>query len=701
MNAAERKGRCARRLGSALLALSLAATAAGEATIKVDGLGWLGDREAEQSLALLLDLPKRETLDAGQLEDAALILLSTLNDAGYLAPELTVRFRDATGEEREQAVDGALSTPLPRPLEVTEARMHIKEGPRFQYRQIDFEGLTALTPAAARTFFRGEPMLISLPRERLHSPGRLARSLANLREELRQRGFAEARVRVVELQREVATGDVRLRVAVEEGPEHRVASLECVVRGDAPQPPATATADRLGRPWSALWEQDLAAWLRQWYYQRGYPDVQVRVRTDVRPAVAGGRAVAVVAEIAPGPQVRLGEVRFTGNGRTNERTLRRLVRVRDGDLFNPVAFDNGQARLSRLGIFRSIEMAAVPVDDATRDMVYDVAEGRREELSFLAGWGSYEQLRGGFEWRHFNLWGRAHTDNLQVVQSMKSSRGRYTYTVPELFGTTLDGSARLFGLHREELSFTRDEFGGNVSVQWPWRALHAQLTTGYTLQRFRITDNELATEPTDLKRTNSSSINFGFVRDRRDNPLTPLRGSRLFAQLELASRWLGGEVDYQQMRLGASYHTALGAGRWLHAAAVHGLVLTLGADDRELPVSVRFFPGGADSIRGYNEGEAAPRAASGEFVGAKSFLQLNVEVEQALAANWSAVVFVDALGIAARVADYPSAEELYSAGLGIRYRTPIGPVRLEYGHNLNRRTGDPSGTWHLSIGVPF
>jgi outer membrane translocation and assembly module TamA len=285
---------------------------------------------------------------------------------------------------------------------------------------------------------------------------------------------------------------------------------------------------------------------------------------------------------------------------------------------------------------------------------------------------------------------------------MKSTRGTYTYTVPELFGSTLDGSARLFGLHREERSFTRDEFGVNTSIQWPWRALHAQLTTGYTLQRFNITHNDLATEPTDLGQVNSSSINFGVVQDRRDNPLTPHRGTKLFAQVDWASRWLGGEVDYQQLRIGGSYHTSWGHGRWIHVGLVHGVVLTLGAtDDKDLPVNVRFFPGGDGSIRGYNDGEAAPRAANGQFVGAKSYVQLNVELEQALTSRWSVVLFGDGLGIAARIADYPFSEELYSVGLGVRYRTPIGPVRLEYGRNLNPRPLDPSGTVQLSIGVPF
>ena len=686
-------------LGLGLLGVGLRAETP---RLEVRGLGWLANREANQSLKMLLGTQAGTSLEASAIEDAALILISQLNDDGYLEPRITVHVRRADGSELEFPLDANLSAPLPRPLTATSARLQIQKGPRFTYREIKFTGLSAIPEAGARSFFIGEAMLLPLTDERAYSPGGLERSLGNLRAELLQQGYAEVVVQVADLQLDRTNGRVRLRIAVEEGTQRRVTALNSAVTSEGPAPPPEFAKDRLGKPWSSLWNQDTATALRRWYFQRGFPDVLVQLKAEAGPAAEGRQAVTVTAAITPGPLVRLGTVRFAGNPRTQDGPLRRLVRVENGGLFDPVAFDNGQSRLSRLGVFNTVDFKYDPVDGPTRDVLYQFVEGRRQEVNLLAGYGSYEELRGGIEWRHFNLWGLAHTDNLQVVESMKSSRGTYTYTVPELFGSTLDGSMRLFGLHREELAFTRDEYGATVSLQWPWRALHAQLTTGYTLQRLSNTHNDLATELTDPGRIRSASINFGIVQDRRDNPLTPHRGTKLFAQVELASRGLGGEVDYQQLRIGASYHTSWGHGRWVHVGFVHGVVLTMGSpDDRALPVNVRFFPGGDGSIRGYTDGGAAPRAANGQFIGAKSFVQLSLEFEQALTSRWSVVVFGDALGIAARIADYPFSEQLYSVGLGVRYRTPIGPVRLEYGHNLNPRPLDPAGTLQLSIGVPF
>jgi outer membrane translocation and assembly module TamA len=284
---------------------------------------------------------------------------------------------------------------------------------------------------------------------------------------------------------------------------------------------------------------------------------------------------------------------------------------------------------------------------------------------------------------------------------MKSTSGDYTYAVPELFGESIDGAARLFALRRKEIAFQRQEYGASFTLKRPISWLRAEGTAGYTLQKLGNRDNQLATQATDKEQLNAASVDFGLTGDHRDNPLRPRRGYRWFTQIELAARSLGGAAEYQRLELGAAYHTPWGDGRWVHVGVTHGVITTLGTTDATLPVNKRFFPGGDNSIRGYQNGEAAPRGADGLFIGAKSYLLLNLELEQALTPNWSAVAFVDALGTAAQLRDYPFAGRLYTAGLGVRYQTLIGPIRVEYGHNLNPRPGDPHGTWQISIGNPF
>jgi outer membrane protein insertion porin family len=688
--------------GSLIFMALLLLTPARSAEIAVDGLGWFGNRETARALSLLLGNNSSASLDAGAIEDAALILHYQLIQDGYGKARIEAAITLADGSQLTHDVDPALADPLPRPLEAQAVRFNVTRGVRFLIEEVRFEGLTVLEEEEARAFFVGETMLIQLDVDRVYSPAGVRRSLSNLEEELRLRGYADVTVKLAGESIDEATGLVKLRVAVNEGPLWHVNDVGVKLEGEGPVPPHDLLLDRSQRPWSPLWRQDTSTVLRRWYYERGYPDVRVRLASTARPERVEPRLVDVVARISPGPEVRIGEVKFTGNEYTREDSLRRLVRARTGALLDPVRVDNSQARLARLGVFDRVDVQYGDAGPGVRDIEFVVSEGRRQEVNLLAGWGSYEQLRGGVEWQHYNLFGRAHTNNLRLIQSIKSTRGDYRYTVPELFGTRVDGSARLFGLRREEFAFVREEYGANLSLTRPIRSISSIASLRYTFQRLRSTSNTLASSPTDRTQSDVASIDFRLVHDRRDSPLTPRHGHRAFLELEEASKVLGGEVDYQRLTVGGSYHTSWGRGRWIHAGLEHGLVTTFGSeDDHALPVNVRFFPGGDGSIRGYREGEAAPRAPDGRFIGAKSYLQLNTELEQAITPKFSAVLFVDAMGAAVQLEDYPFNHVLVSAGLGIRYHTLIGPVRLEYGYNLNRRDFDPTGALLISVGMPF
>jgi len=670
------------------------------AAFDVQGISWMGNRKAEQRLQLLIG-DKGANLDASTIEDASLVLFSSLAEDGYLAPNIRAEVTLASGVVQDYPLDAHLERPLPRPLTASAVKFQVERGVRFLVQELKFTGLHAIPEKHARSFFIGEEPLIPLPSERIYSPGRLQRSLNNLEESLRKLGYADAVVKAGAVEMDRATGHVRVAVDVQEGRRWMVTAVHFVTT-DGSTPPEHLTASRMGVPWNTPWRQDALTDLRKHYYALGFPDLQVSFSTAVQAQPDGTNGVTVTARITPGALVHVGAIRFAGNKFTHESTMRQLVKDKPGDVLDPIHFDNAQARISRLGVFRLVDLRYDPPDGGTRDVIFDVTEGRRQEVSLLAGYGSYEQLRGGVEWEHHNLWGLAHSSSLKFIQSMKSTAGDYVYNVPELFGTSVDGSARLFGLRREEPSFLHEEYGANVSVLWPLRGVGYTLTTGYTFRHVFDTNDELATQKTDQEASNVGSLNLGLVRDRRDSPLRPRKGYRLSVQAELADTAFGGDVTYQQIVLSASYHTNWAANRWIHLGVSHGVVLTLGSEgSAPIPISVLFFPGGEGSIRGYPHGEAAPRAPDGQFVGAKTYLQANAELEQALTKNISVVVFADALGEAAQLEDYPAAEELYAVGLGLRYQSIIGPIRIEYGHNLNPRPLDPSGAVLISIGFPF
>lgn len=686
------------------IAVSTAAAkepAAPKAKLEVSGLGWLKNRDQRLSLERLLGTQRGETIGANAIEDAMFLLLSALETEGYLKPAIEVEATPASGPVQRFKLDASLVATIPQELLAKAVEFRVETGVRYVVKDVAVSGLTAWPEDQARALFRPNQTLLMAGGAAAYTPSRLRRALESLQEELRRLGYAQAEARATETRIDDRTGEVFLKIEVVQGPRWEVSAVH--FSGAENTGAALTFASQFEhRSWTPLWQQDLREQVRRAFYERGYPEMSVNLSAQPAQEVNGVRAVDVTATIVPGPKVVVGNVRFAGNAHTRESILRRRVPSEAGQPLNPIQLERARYRLARLGIFSAVDIQYEPPDGLTRDAVFLLRESPRMEANVLLGYGSYEQARVGLELSQLNLFGLAHQSRLEVVQSLKSSRGDYAYTVPELFGETVDGTAKVFGLQRQEQAFLRQEYGLTLSLKRPLPWFHLDATAGYTFQSLQNRDNVLSTSGVDGQNVTVASVDFGLTSDRRDNPLRPRRGYRWFAQLETASRALGGEADYQRLEAGAAFHTGWGGSRWIHLGLTHGLVVTQGAEnDRLLPVNKRFFPGGDSSIRGYQSGEAAPRGADGRFLGAKSYLLANVELEQALTSTWSAVIFTDALGTASRLASYPFDERLFSAGLGVRYQTLIGPVRLEYGRNLNPRVNDPKGTLHFSVGFPF
>lgn len=671
--------------------------------LKVGGFGWLKNREMEQAVELLLgDGAARARVDAGFIEDAALVLNSELAEAGFFAARVRAEWIGVDGNAGGAEIEGGLSRPLPRPLEVRALRLTALPGVRAVVSDVKLVGLASLDEKDGRVFFRPDTGLFTPDRLRAYAPSRVRRAADQLREALRARGLAEATVDVAVSGPDAATGEVRLEVTVREGPRWRVSGWRTEVAGDGDVPGGVPDG-LVGAVWSRALAQDTAQGLRRRYHGLGRAEVQVGVTAEPGAVEAGAveRPVTAVARIEPGPAWTVGAVKFEGVARTRPEVLAERVRLAPGEPFDPEAVEAARLRLARLGIFARLEAAEedpTAATDGDRDVVFRVREEAAWQAAWTVGYGSYEQLRGAFELTRGNLMGRAHRDRLELAQSLKATRAEYRYTVPTLFADTVEASARAYGLRRQEPSFLRVEYGAGLeaSRDVPW--IDARGTAGVSYEVLRANEVTLARSAEEPARTEVSAVNLGLVRDRRDNPIRPERGHRWSVRSETALPALGGEASYERLEVAGSWHRDFGGERWLHAGVSTGL---LAGGDGEAPVNKLFFPGGESSIRGYLEGEATRRDAAGRFVGVRGFWLVNLELEQLVTGRWTAVVFLDTLGKALEPADWPGDDVLASVGPGVRYQSPIGPIRLEYGRNLNPREGDPKGTLHFSIGFPF
>lgn len=673
------------------------------AKLKVSGFGLLGNWELRKMIRLAQGEDRRpEFWDANFLEDSALILLSRVTEAGYLEPRVQARVTLADGSRQTFEWDKEFDTPVPRDLLGRRVHFRVRRGVRYYYQDLEITGLQTIRRVPAERYFISAEGLLPLKGTRVYTPSRFNRSIANLEEALIRRGFAQARVEILTLQRNDQTGAVRAHVHVEQGLPHVVRSMMTETQPEDPTRAADQSIVRVERPYSRYWVQDLAYGLRTNQYRLGYPDVTVSVQTVSHQTNDTRVLVDLEAQVHPGPRIRVGEVRWEGNRQTRDRILDRRIRLEPGDWLNPLEAERGRQRIARLGIFDRVDLRYEQVEPEMRDVIYEVHESRTFELSLLFGYGSYEMLRGGVEMEQRNVFGLAHDARLRVMQSFKATSGDFRYTVPEMFGEDIDLFASASGLRREEVSFVREEYGGGVGVRRHVRPIQSDVTLRYDYEVLTARDQDPGViEQVGLREARVGAFVIDVHRDRRDNPLVPRQGLKLFGTLELASAALGGQVDYQRLIVGGAYHLRLGGGRYAHAGVTHGISFAGGGSTEQLPFNKRFFPGGENSIRGYQQGEASPLDANGEVIGAEVFLQGNLELEQLLTPSWSLVAFVDGVGMARNREEYPFDETLFSIGAGIRWHTLIGPVRVEYGHNLNPRRYDPKGTLHFSIGFPF
>jgi outer membrane protein assembly complex protein YaeT len=590
---------------------------------------------------------------------------------------------------------------LPRPLSAQRVHFKVPKGQRYYFDQLAFTGLEALTEKQARSFFIESDALIPLKANRIFTPGRLKSGITTVGEFLERAGFQEARVQAGEVHQDDQTGAVNVRIDIEQGPLHLVRSLLVETFIVATNQAIYRETFRPNRPYSQLWLQDMIQTLKATNYIGGYPDASVEVKTLRREMITNSVQLDLLATVRTGPQISVGQIRFVGQKQTKEGIMADRVPLKPGDLLNPAKAEKGRSRLARLGVFDSVQLRYDDVDPETRDVKYDVKEGKSLNLNLLFGFGSYELLRGGIELEKKNLWGRAHLARLRAIQSFKSTRGDFLYTMPQFIGEEIDLFLNGFGLVRKEIDFTRREYGGGLGGLKHFPSISSDVSMRYNYQVLRASDVPPAARLRSVENPGVGAIITDFRHDMRDSPIYPTRGYKLFTTLELASEYLAGDVDYERFEIAGSFHHSFGGGRLISVGMSHGLISAVGSAAEDIPFNKRFFPGGEYSIRGYQEGEASPRDARGNIIGAESYVLGSVDFEQELTPKLALVVFFDAVGFARDFADYPVNEALYSVGGGLRWKSIVGPVRLEYGYNLNRREHDPAGTLHFSLGFPF
>ncbi len=661
--------------------------------------GFFKNRKLKNQLDLIFN-EEKDRFGASDIEDAALILISYLENEGYLSAKTVATITLVDGSEKTIEWNSDFEVFLPRETEAVFVSFELVEGPRFYYQNLEVVGSQILGTKEVEAFFYSEPLLFQSEKTRLFTPGLLRGGQGNLQAHLNTLGYRDARVQTEILDLDMESGACSARVTIEDGAKHVVSGVEITVAGDV-DPLTVDVSGYSGQAYSRFIAQDVARELRNLYFEKGYPDTVIKTSLAVDEGSKKEKGVEILIEVDPGSQVFVDSIAFSGSESTKPSLIKSRLKLDEGDPLNPSLLEGSRLNLSRLGVFDRVAYDVKSVDENHRSIAFGLTERTTWNVDTLLGWGSYEQLRGGLIVEKMNLFGMGHRARVKTILSMKSQLGEVRYLVPEVFGTPTSMSAKVFALEREEVTFVREDFGLDLGMSRKFDGIGWDVDTIYSIKNLELQNVSLGQDLANQGDSRVGSLELRLGRDRRDSVLNPRDGYRIFSRLEWAAEALGGEVDYQRAEFGVSYHDEISRGLFWHGGLTHGAIGSFSEAQKQVPASVLFYPGGENSIRGYQRTEASPQDSDGKFIGARAYTLLNLELEQSFSNSLSLVLFFDALGTASRIEEYPFDDTLTSAGLGIRIRTFMGPIRFEYGHNLNPRELDPSGTFHFSLGYPF
>jgi len=434
------------------------------------------------------------------------------------------------------------------------------------------------------------------------------------------------------------------------------------------------------------------------YRRRGY--LEARVRSHLTPLGEGRWRLELTVE--EGAQSRIGITHVRGLERTAEAVVRRDLRYQEGDPLDPGRLHETRQALARLGLFEQVEVEPDPLlaGATVRDVVVDVDEGKQGTVAWSIGFGSAEQLRTTVEISHLSPFGHnrpvAFLTRLSAIERTVSISGREPRLLDSHTGLLLNA----LETSRQFENFTKTTIGTSAILSRELRPhLHASLGFQYENSSLSDVTGEVTVIDADLGRIGLASGIASLLWDRRDNPLDPIHGWVLGSDLQWSTDLLLSERNF--VKLGgqvAGYLTPRPG--WTTAVGLRGgSILTTRSGETE-PIQVRYFLGGASTLRAFRQDELA--GDTRDQLGGTSFLLLNLEERFPIYHLLRGVLFTDVGNVFASRNPLERPGLLRrTVGFGLRIRTPVGPLRLDYGVKLNRRGSEGRGELHLSLGQAF
>ena len=590
----------------------------------------------------------------------------------------------------------------------------VVEGQRYKIEEIEFRGLEAIDPDELVSVM--QTSTYKWWNSWLFGTGRLNQELlANDRQLIQQyfmdHGFLDATLS--EAQVNTDDGEIKIVFEVEEGNQYKIGEIRVTgdLIDDSPQKTLDGVKSSSGEIFSATTAREDAFTITDKFTDKGYAFANVVPQTRINPEL---ELVNLEYQVAKGLPVSVNRIRIRGNTKTYDNVIRRELRLVEQELYSSSKIRRSEELLQRLGYFEEVDISTEPTGaDDQVDLLVNVREASTGTFSVGAGFSSSDGALFNTRLTENNLFG----SGKRVVANADIGTEREQYILNFLDPRFRDSFWSLgvegFLTEREFTDFDRQLDGAGVSFGYPLEETFGEwaqdISFSLEYQYFGIdilnVDEENAA-PLVLAsrgRSTASGITPSLVRNTINNPLNPTRGSRQELSVELTG--LGGSEEYYQVEAANQWYQPLGdtfIGELIFSWRTRvGYGETY--DGEPFPLFRRYFPGGINSVRGFEARTLGPRDENGnEFGGSSQFVN-NLEIIFPLldSAGLKGVVFYD-IGEAFDDNQSIRLRDLRQAyGAGVRWNSPLGPIRIEFGFPIDKEEGEDSAVTLFSLGAPF
>lgn len=623
-----------------------------------------------------------------------------------------------TDEGYSQAeIEPVKSAPSPYELKLT---LKIKEGDKILIRAIGFEGNSAFSDSKLKGMMETKQdwWLAWLTGAGVYKDDVLKNDMLLITEHYMNNGYINFKLAEPKVELAPDKKALLVQIVMTEGDKYSTGQIN--FRGDLLE-----TKEELGKRLKmktgdvfsrAALRQEIFS-LTDVYADKGYAFANVNPLTTMNSA---NRVIDIIFDFEKGEKVYIDRINIAGNAKTRDKVIRREMRISESELYSATGLKKSKQNLMNLGFFEEATIATSKgKGDNKLNLDVNVKEKPTGTFSIGGGYSSLDGFVGQGSVQQANLFGYGLKSNASASIGGKSSTYSLGVTDPYFLDTKWSVGADVYRTERQFVDYTKRATGGDIKAGYQ---LSDTLGTFllYKLEKASISKESFALLETrrlypDLVTANdstTSSVTASISRNTTDYRIDPSSGMTNSLSVEFAG--LGGTNRYLRYIAQTAQFFPVGLGTVFMVRGTFGQITEMGA---KIPIDEKFYLGGISTVRGYGGRTISPYVITpqkdgvigdptGEqraYIGGDTEAVLNIEYTVPLLkeAGVKGVLFFDA-GNSKDGVDKVFSGILASYGFGIRWFSPIGPLRLEYGIPLNPRQGiDKSGKLEFSIGSFF